>query len=490
MTIPPLPTEIFDQIVADLSFTKIGRFDNTHKRDLQSLRLVSRRIKDIATPFLFENLRTGGAGLLTMTAFWARHPELARHVHGLQLLITIVPKEQLLTEIHDDVVRVMKEVESQDERHARILLNLFLEPFEKLLDEFPAFQRGTPSVQQFIKKTSESLINLAKALRNLKHFETTSSKHWSTFFINGADTLYNQTGRMIHGMKLDDDFLESETGFAAFLGLAVAAKCKPAHSYKFDYLCLRTSCSIADSEAADFFPTIHTLDLGLCSCMLTGYQSKDSARLWIPLLNQLSNLSTLQLVLTHSMQDVHDTPNHDQHKLLLDDLFLYYGKMPNGQGDGYHLELKERWKLPKLTSVTFKNWVVTTSALHYFLYAHRHTLKSVNLERVSLRIPHNGDRRGWSFIARACQEHLLGLQDLRLSNLYTHQKVDLDRTPPPGFPAVVIVRRLHAEDYAELDRIAFSKSGDGESGMISAVKDATALVDPMVECWWPEGSSG
>lgn len=497
MTIPYLPTEIFEQIVTHLSSMKLWRFDDARKQDLQSLRLVSHRIKNVATPLLFQNLRTNAAGLLTLTLFCASHPEFASYIHGLQLVIILVPIDHLLRELHGDAARMMKEADSQGEEHARMLFDIIIEPYQKLLDNFPEFKREPPILEQYLHETSQSLLALAKALPNLKHFETTSSKSWSTFFTNAEEKFHSRTGRMVPGLELVDEFQARETEYAGYLGIKLATRCKMAQSYKCEYLGLLASSIMTDPEAteSEFFSNLHTLDLGFQVGTLTGIESKRSARRWIPPLNRLPNLSTLRLVLTECMQDVHATPNRDRYKLLLDDFFLHYEEVPNDQDDGHPLQLKAKCQFPKLKSVTLKNWVVTTSALHYFLYAHRNTLKRVDMEQVSLRIPYKedgheqsfqGDRRGWSFIARACQKHLSGLEDLRLSKLYTHEKIDLDPTPPPGDMAVVVVRKLHTGDYADLHRVAFNEPGDGESGVGSKVKEVTEPVDPKTERWWPK----
>ena len=483
MAIPYLPTEIFELIITHLSSMKIWRFDNARKRDLQSLRLVSRRIEDIATPFLFENLRTDVAGLLAMTLFCNRHPELARHIHGLQLVLTPIVMHRRITEVHDNELRIMKEIESQDEEHAKIFFNIILEPLEK--------RAALPEVaetQRFFEIVLESITVMTKALPNLEHFEPTSSKSWSTFLTNGAETFYNQTGRMIHNMELDNDFLEMETRHTGILGVRIAPLLNTVGSYKCDYTCLRTPFFIQVPDLAKFFSNLHTLDLGFRGCTATSFEDKDFAKCWIPLLNRLSNLSTLRLVLTHSMPDVHAAPNSDNRKLFLDDLFLDWRYVPNDQDDGDTLEMVAKCKLAKLKSVTFKNWAVTASGLHYFLYAHKDTLTHVDMEQVSLRIPYKGDKRGWSFIARACQKHLPSLEDLRLSKLHTHEKclIDLDPTAPPGPPAVIRVRKLQAKDYADLGRIAFDNSGDRKSGAGSKVEECTWPVSPETEWWWPE----
>ena len=115
-------------------------------------------------------------------------------------------------------------------------------------------------------------------------------------------------------------------------------------------------------------------------------------------------------------------------------------------------------------------------------------MKCVEMERLSLSIPHNGDSRGWPFIACACQKHLPSLEDLRLSKLYTHEKIDLDPTAPPADMAVAKIRKLQAGDYADLHRIAFSKSGDEERGVGSTVEDLMEPVFPETEMWWPKTS--
>ena len=239
----------------------------------------------------------------------------------------------------------------------------------------------------------------------------------------------------------------------------------------------------------EYFSNQDTLDLGFTAFMLTGLESKDFAHDWIPLLNRLVNLSTIRLVLIHSMEHVHAAPYSDGHKVFLDDLFLDYDLVPTDHDERYIWDIVAKLKLPKLKSVTLKNWAVGASILHYFLYAHRRSLKRIHMEKVSLRSPRRDDKRGWSFIARACREHLPGLEDLRLSDLYTPEKLDFDRTAPPADMAVVKVRKLQAEEMASLGGIAFGTSDDSESGTGSEVDEGTEPVSPEAEWWWP-GVSG
>ena len=371
MAIPYLPTEIFEQIVTQLSSMTVFRFDNARKRDLQSLRLVSHRFRNVATPFLFRNLRIDTGGLRTMRTFCSRHPELARHVHGLQLVFIIDPDHQYLKQAHDNLLRIMKEIESQDKEHAAIFLEIVLEPFAQRLNE--AVNLHGESQRPGPQETSESLSALAEALPNLNHLETTHMKSWSTFFINGAEAFYNQTGRIIDSMELDDNFLETQTGIASFMGITTAATCNKIESYIGDYVSLQFSAFIIEvRNLTAFFPNLHTLDIGIRASLLeSSWDNKRFANDWIKLLNQLSSLSTLRLVLTHDVQHVHTRLSSDRHKFFLDDVFLYYRYGLNDQRDGYRFKLKEKCKLAKLKSVSFKNWAVTASGLHYLFYAHR-----------------------------------------------------------------------------------------------------------------------
>lgn len=493
MAIPYLPTEIVEQIVSHLASMKIWRFDNARKRDLQSLRLVSHRIMAVTTPFLFRDLRIDNARLLTMTPFCSRHPELAKYVQGLQLVMTLGPHAGPFIRARDNAQRIMEEIKSQNKEHADIFFNIILEPFAKLLDKISGGHEDVlPALEKLdscLDKVCEELLALATVLPDLTHFEVMSSKRCSAFLTNGAEAFYNQTGRTIHSMELDDEFLELENGYTGFLGGYIVARCKIAQSYKCDYLSLRVCSYISAPEVREYFSNLDTLDLGFTAFMLTGRESKNLAHAWIPLLNRLVNLSTLRLVLTHSMEHVHAAPYCDGHKLFLDDLFLDYDLVPADHDERYIWDIVAKLKLPKLKSVTLKNWAVGASILHYFLYAHKKTLKRIHMEKVSLRSPCLNDRRGWSFIARACREHLPGLEDLRLSGLYSHEKLNYGLTAPPAATAVIKVRKLQAEEMATLRGIAFGNSDDRERGTGSEVEEGTEPVSPEAEWWWP-GVSG
>ena len=86
-----LPNELLLQIITTLSNDdqRHYQFESFKTRDLQSLRLVSRKWSDLAAPPLFKNmvhdeqLLDGGA-LTRISRFAEEHPNLALHVQRLQ----------------------------------------------------------------------------------------------------------------------------------------------------------------------------------------------------------------------------------------------------------------------------------------------------------------------------------------------------------------------------------------------------------------------
>ena len=144
--------------------------------------------------------------------------------------MTLGPDADPFDNARGDARRIMEEIESQDKEHADIFFNIILEPFGKLLEEISGGHEDVlPALEKLdscLDKVCEELLALARVLPNLTHFEVMSSKRCSTFLTNGAEAFYNQTGRTIHSMELDDKFLKLENGYTGFLGGYIAARCK------------------------------------------------------------------------------------------------------------------------------------------------------------------------------------------------------------------------------------------------------------------------
>ena len=474
-----LPAEILEQVITDLSGMKICRFDTARKQDLEALRLVSHRVKDIATPFLFENLQTNTLGLLTMGSFCCKHPELAKHIRGIRLVIEFVPTVASLGWALHKGVNIKKSIELQDAKDAEIFSEIFLGTLKECVDEVSECREVTSEM------VSRDFETLAKTLPNLKHFETTPSRGWAQKNAIGMEAFYNQTGRMVHDMELDYGFMEYGFSNAGLKGIKVAAGSKTVDTYKCDWLSIRAPLFVNSPPTIEFFANLRTLDLGIRAEMSSDSDTRHYRQRWILLLNRLSNLGALRLVLTHDMEFVHTSSHNDWEELFLDSLFLTPGyglpKQP--------IMAIKGCVMPKLESVTFVNWAVRVSGFHYFLHAHRDTLKRVELERLSLRVPHRGDPRGWPFIARAFQRYLPDVHHLRLSKLYTHEIINIDPTTPRADTAMVKVRKLQAEDYENLSHIAAGRLLGRKTTSVSEVEEAVEPVVPEAEWWWPAGAN-
>lgn len=84
-----LPNEILLEIVKCLCDRKIHHFDTVGTKDLQHVRLVSKRLLNLATPLLFENMvldekLLGDEDLTGISQFMRRNPHLAWHVRRVQ----------------------------------------------------------------------------------------------------------------------------------------------------------------------------------------------------------------------------------------------------------------------------------------------------------------------------------------------------------------------------------------------------------------------
>lgn len=438
-----LPTELLLGIVCGIP--GIDHFDPIRKRYLRALRLTCHRLRDIATPLLFENMVLDAKSIRKLCDFASAKPELAKHVRRVQIAM---PPANLARQNSrfEGMLRRMDESESPVVKALSLanrqrFYDLLFSPLRGWLDDMRNRKPLPPKIAQ---ATTDSL----QIFENLQHVEVVLSQYYYQHQARASQQFFDETGYAI-----EDFYHNSElpVAFGLWTGSAMALSGAPPQVTSMKLRELPLNLEFGSLCLSNLHIQLVHLDLELR--VFGGVEMKylkDYIKQWRLVLRNLQQVQTLRLSLANSREYVRSCPNNDKYKLYLDDLFL-----DDDDDDEAHHPTTGNCHFPKLKCLTLTNWAVKKAVLRHLIYAHKDTLKELNLERLTLpSAAADIYDDAWPVVAVMCQKYIPGIERLHFDKLSMHNKLEGEPDDNPEDLVDVEILEAESDFYEFMYRVA------------------------------------